>query len=648
MTSTKYLYIGSNIEFGRSLLSKVNTLGTDNNSLCLSTDKFTIVSCISEILRKGELNFDVYIVQLETRFRDHQTMGESPGLLLIKHILLTEELLELRRKKIIALSFFSSHYHIKKSADNVVLLSPYVELLDIILNVERASKKIILLNSQFVRDFEKEEEHFETNLNNYIIWTIDGKDCDEIQFKHESQNFLGIKRIFRELLSEEEYEKKILELKTRKDFNRENDQLYNKKKQFKHKLRWRKFKENKEEYDEFRKNIFKIKEFELHPLIIDDKDYWHDFFNDFIGGDNAIHLRNMIEFDNFFNDIKKEYKDKYREAIIFDSVDSFHLNRAICPYNIVFLDLNLSEQKKVDIDVSGIIILRKLKEINPCIPIIIFTASEDPKNIQKVVKLGCNGYFIKDRDNLLFLSQMILNEIRSKEYLFIGEYLYFLKQINSESKKEFIVPQFHFHNNDDFLYSSENKVILTIRKMPNFSRMDAVGIIESNLKDITETEVIFKNIYEHFFVNQSKSSELYNFFLSKLKIYSIIDLFQILKGYFNENQNDIDLVIEKEFTIKGNVNVSKYANTRLHFESYKPVQALIEEITEQHCIVNIINSTIRAKILRGRYNKIYNSRDFVKYFSFLKDNNEFCYVIKPKFMNHEDPDIVDIYFDRSK
>ena len=71
-------------------------------------------------------------------------------------------------------------------------------------------------------------------------------------------------------------------------------------------------------------------------------------------------------------------------------------------YDVVFLDLRLlkEEDKSNQINTidnfTGTEVLKVIKEINPGIQIIIFTASNKVWNIEKLLELGANGYYIKE------------------------------------------------------------------------------------------------------------------------------------------------------------------------------------------------------------------------------------------------------------
>ena len=71
-------------------------------------------------------------------------------------------------------------------------------------------------------------------------------------------------------------------------------------------------------------------------------------------------------------------------------------------YDVVFLDLRLlkEEDKGNHIsnieDFTGAKVLKKIKDINRGIQVVIFTASNKVWNIEKLLKAGANGYYIKE------------------------------------------------------------------------------------------------------------------------------------------------------------------------------------------------------------------------------------------------------------
>jgi CheY-like chemotaxis protein len=106
------------------------------------------------------------------------------------------------------------------------------------------------------------------------------------------------------------------------------------------------------------------------------------------------------------------------KACSIDSICSFedaiNFNDYI-KYDIVFLDLRLlkEEDKIYEInnieDFTGTKVLRKIKNTNKGIQVIIFTASNKVWNIEKLLEIGANGYYIKESP------EYIQNEVFSKE-----------------------------------------------------------------------------------------------------------------------------------------------------------------------------------------------------------------------------------------
>ena len=68
------------------------------------------------------------------------------------------------------------------------------------------------------------------------------------------------------------------------------------------------------------------------------------------------------------------------------------------PYDLVILDLRLEKNTDRDVlphEISGIRLLRQIKEFDPSIPVIIFTASQKAINYKEAIDMGASGYWIK-------------------------------------------------------------------------------------------------------------------------------------------------------------------------------------------------------------------------------------------------------------
>jgi CheY-like chemotaxis protein len=86
----------------------------------------------------------------------------------------------------------------------------------------------------------------------------------------------------------------------------------------------------------------------------------------------------------------------------------------IFSYDLVICDLRLRrvEDKKVPpSELSGVKLIKLIKEFDPTIPVLVFTASEKALNFREVTAHGASGYWIKSVDSLAELKDAILKAI---------------------------------------------------------------------------------------------------------------------------------------------------------------------------------------------------------------------------------------------
>jgi len=111
-------------------------------------------------------------------------------------------------------------------------------------------------------------------------------------------------------------------------------------------------------------------------------------------------LRNLQE---EYDQIKKELIDV-----------RFQLSKVI-PYDMIFLDLRLEpaadEEAPIE-QITGIRLLENIKQIDPSIPVVIFTASEKALVYKKVLQNGADEYWIKEVSDPLELKSIIINCLR--------------------------------------------------------------------------------------------------------------------------------------------------------------------------------------------------------------------------------------------
>ena len=76
--------------------------------------------------------------------------------------------------------------------------------------------------------------------------------------------------------------------------------------------------------------------------------------------------------------------------------------------DIVFLDICLPEM-------DGIIVLKKIKNIDQSIIVIMTTAVEDDKVIEEAMELGANGYLVKPFNLSKLEETILINVIKNAE-----------------------------------------------------------------------------------------------------------------------------------------------------------------------------------------------------------------------------------------
>lgn len=90
------------------------------------------------------------------------------------------------------------------------------------------------------------------------------------------------------------------------------------------------------------------------------------------------------------------------------------LQGSLFPHDLVILDLRLErllDKDRSPGEISGVRLLKRLKKVDPSIPVLMFTASEKAMNYQQAIDLGASGYWIKAVNSLLSLKSAIINSL---------------------------------------------------------------------------------------------------------------------------------------------------------------------------------------------------------------------------------------------
>ena len=193
--------------------------------------------------------------------------------------------------------------------------------------------------------------------------------------------------------------------------------------------------------------------------------------------------------------------------------DAMNFNDYI-KYDVVFLDLRLlkEEDKIYDLnniaDFTGTKVLDKIKNINKGIQVIIFTASNKVWNIEKLLEIGANGYYIKESP------EYIQNEVFSKE--------------------------------------NYNELLVTVKKALSDKYLRRVDSIhEKCLNYILINGPGRSNNYQRFYDRTIASFEIANQLLGKTNVdskyfnFAFLTYFHIIEDYVSQREN-FDFISKRE------------------------------------------------------------------------------------------------------
>jgi CheY-like chemotaxis protein len=608
----RVIYIGSNIKYAEKLQELLDNIEIVKIVKIINTSASTVVDCVEEIIKTqvnaegDKVKYDAFIIQTETKFEDKKYLSESAGLELTKRILFCEELKEYRKKLIICLSFFSHHYLLKKTPDNAILFAPSVKLIDIVLSPEEGAKEIQKCYSNYTINHMDEDEDFDKNLFPYVVISP----SEEANFRHTKRNVLGIQRLYRELYfngkyykekgtdadyekNSTEYENKIKELKKNEDFKTDFNELYFQKLRFLHRASEQTGRYDKNALDELTKSNNADGTEPLKILLIDDKEYWKDFFEILLNGITIEYCKTEDAAKRKIDIIKKDLDSIYDKLTDFNSSEKIKDSEISDPFNfnLVLLDVRLTENDIKQqaggntpinyVEFSGIKILKQIKELNKNIPVIMLTASEDSEIIRTAYKEGCDGYFVKETDSINKLITLIRDNatdlMRKRR---IGEIIYFLEC------KECCIPQL-CDNNQNALYKWD-KNFIHLKNMPDSDRYKLIYELkneESNNKE---------SITKYFIKFDDENKRKYNEELFTYKEWRFFGLLKRIHDfYFAIDKNPL---MNKAIDFK---DIKRNTKQERDFKNYKIVEATVSEtLTFSQETINIcINGTKEKKMI---------------------------------------------------
>lgn len=573
------LYVGSNQKFAEkineNLTKEIEIEFLNSESFNLLDFEVEILTKINSIIATQQEDFLGFIIQVETRFMDNKSLSDCSGLELLKHILLTESIGDFRQSKFICLSFFPQHYHINRNPDNAILFAPEVTLLDIVLQPETMAKKIANELSIYNREV-KDELVFEKSLNNYIIWT----DHDQDKYKHDGRNYAGILRLYREYYFDEPsmFNKQIVMLSEDSSFKKDIMQLGLKKIIFKHKIKISYDKPDNSKYD-------KVKSLKFNALIVDDKSYWLEFFKTILDTD--------ITTDSVFNSIYNEY-DEPKLNITINTLNEAEIEFTPIEYvyDIFFIDLYKKEMKdgKDENYQKGMELLKNIRLFDKFTPVIMFTASEDPKIIKEVFLNECTDYFMKDRDLLSKLFDSINNNVSESKINNLKRFrnlYYFLSVMNDFNSFKYKLPQLTKKKDISITYT-EPKEVIYLNELSIEKRLMAMALVEKII-DSTDSDTDINELYKIFISDDTALDKSFEGCFLQI-------LLNDIRKIFNNNPD------KKIYSFDNKIEVID--NTLNLFESFKPVQGIITRINDHSITIKISNINNEYEVIEETLTKL--------------------------------------------
>lgn len=341
---------------------------------------------------------------LELKFKDKKRQ-HFEGLELLKHIRLTPELGSLQYAPIL-LGYTYPLETILRNPESTILCSPATHLFHL--------KSIQQVNSS--KFFQSNEELTKDKLKPYILYT----DTDEAKSEHDRRNELGALKLERELngtsksdIGLDLWQKKLIFLQAETIANQQTVS------------------------DADFKAIIKGKRI----LYLDDEaDKWEKLLKQLFGGATLDIKSDYEDIVKYFEELQAE-QDKLRsdyteidrqllqkfftsgkspEFILQYSKDVLGVKSklaAILNYDLILLDMRLEKaadsNKPINL-ISGVQVLNKIYDLNPFIPVVMFTASNKVESYKSVIDNGAYDFWIKNVSSANDLKNKSVNLLRNE------------------------------------------------------------------------------------------------------------------------------------------------------------------------------------------------------------------------------------------
>ncbi len=171
-------------------------------------------------------------------------------------------------------------------------------------------------------------------------------------------------------------------------------------------------------------------------------------------------------------------------------------------FSLILVDLRLrwkqDENQNIK-DISGMKVIRKIRDANAAIPVVVLTASRKAKNMERVLELGADGYFIKELpqpnekqdeiEDYYHRFVQVVKEAIDKSYL--AEAWRIVKKLELYESKDYINSRMDYNElPDDFKIDWQQQVISPLKKGIGFMRKENTSFEQDAFQLSTIAEAI--------------------------------------------------------------------------------------------------------------------------------------------------------------
>lgn len=371
----------------------------------LDVSDLSIITTLEKLMCYTEITLIYFPVEIKLKNSSRQSLC---GIDLLKHIRLSPELGSLQFSPIILGYTYPSEVLLNQP-DNAILCSPGIQLFNL--------KNIHHLNEMLSKRPQTDKIIAKNDVKPYILIT----ETDIASNEHDVRNVAGPTKLQKELaaanvssLSLALWQKKLAFL--RPDNSLASDPTTVSDEKFYKSIRGKRI------------------------LYLDDEaEKWQKVLKILFKGASVDVKSNIKEISAYFEKILNAQKQKLQEYSSIDNVAQTEFEKdsngkefktAITKinnlksqlfgsftYDLILLDMRLdkkSDQAKTTENISGLALLKTIMQINPFIPVIMFTASNKIGTYQKAIEIGAKGFWIKNISSANELKKMCFCQLESE------------------------------------------------------------------------------------------------------------------------------------------------------------------------------------------------------------------------------------------